>query len=124
MHGVAGTTFLANQERIAKISTPQLIFCTITVYKQWHRMYRTSPRATLRIVCEVHSVMRAHCVAVLRPKPIPRHTSSLLNRFWAALANLHRWDHAKLALFGCGQQQIINHAVDRNLKTDCNREIK
>jgi len=47
---------------------------------------------------------------------LPRHTWSLMNRFWTGQgpchANLHKWGLAQSPSCDCGQRQTMNHVVD------------
>ena len=47
---------------------------------------------------------------------LPRHTWSLMNRFWTSQgtcrANLHKWGLAQSPSCDCGQRQTTNHIVD------------
>ena len=43
---------------------------------------------------------------------LPRHTWSLINRFRARRANLHKWGLAQSPSCDCGQRQTMNHIVD------------
>jgi len=45
---------------------------------------------------------------------LPRHTWSLMNRFWTGpcRANLHKWGLAQSPSCDCGQWQTMNHVVD------------
>jgi len=46
---------------------------------------------------------------------LPRHTWSLMNRFWTGQgpcrANLHKWSLAQSPSCDCGQRQTMNHLV-------------